>query len=116
MMKTSVILKAAKRSLSKERFQGICSALQYCDGVTGAGQVRVMDMVSDRIEPFAYATDWLAWQIVVGKSSPLKRSRRAREYLQRSNDWLNKQSTAALQKWRHAWLDQMIAEFEAKGD
>jgi hypothetical protein len=23
---------------------------------------------------------------------------------------------AARQKWRHAWLDQLIAEFQAKGD
>ena len=103
-MKTSEILTKAKKYLwdGKSRWYAwgnheshICFAVfkvfpdEYLTG-------HVTDMIMERIQPYGSASSWL--RNAVG------------------NQAVDAAGYAAIQQWRHAWGDQMIEEFKAKGD
>jgi hypothetical protein len=103
-MKTSKILAKAKKHLwngtrhksQEDRFTYICHCVDWLHDVHVADQVRVKDEIESRLTPWLSAKSWL--QVEVGADA-VERAGRVR-----------------LQRWRHAWLDQLIAEFQAKGD
>jgi hypothetical protein len=103
-MKTSKILTKAKKYLwDGEYVQGeceshicfaVCTAFpdeNMADHVTG-----VTYMIMERIQPYGSASSWL--RNAVGNQS------------------VDAAGYTAIQQWRHAWVDQMIEEFKAKGD
>ena len=102
-MKTSEILTKAKKYLwdGKSRWYAwgnheshICFAI--CRAFPDENMtMRVTDMIMERIQPYGSASSWL--RNAVGSQSV------AAGY-------------TAIQQWRHAWVDQMIEEFKAKGD
>jgi hypothetical protein len=103
-MKTSKILAKAKKHLwngtghkSQEgRFEHICHCVDWLHDVHVADQVRVTAEIESRLTPWLSAKSWL--QVQVGA------------------DEVDRAGCVRLQRWRHAWLDQLIAEFKAKGD
>jgi hypothetical protein len=104
-MKTSKILSKAKKYLwdGKSRRgnawgeydSNICFAvcMAFPDDNTTC---HVTDMIMERIQPYGSASRWL--RNAVGNQS------------------VDAAGYAAIQQWRHAWVDQMIEEFKAKGD
>ena len=118
-MKTSTALARIKTYLPPNEPEGLCfAAMQaYQKGeITPTTRQRVCEMITRRIEPFAFATMWLAHAVVVNRvPKPDLMTLTPTEYA-RMVMWRKKQSTESIQAWRHAWLDQMIAEFKAKGD
>jgi hypothetical protein len=106
-MKTSKILSKAKKYLWDGKSRGltlgnyeshicfaVCKAFpddNMADYVTG-----VTDMIMKRIQPYGSASSWL--RNAVGNQS------------------VDAAGYAAIQQWRHAWVDQMIEEFKAKHD
>ena len=113
--KTSVILKAARRHLPTHQKKGICLAIHNSNAGSREDRLRVCEMISKRIYPFSYASDWLAWTIVHGPKKRDQRKTQLNEWIA-AYEWLDDQERPAIQTWRYQWLDQMIAEFEKKGD
>ena len=117
-MKSSTILKTAKRFIRKNgnnRYFGVCSAILHASYSLGnasfdkAGELE--EEISRRVQPVAYAHTWLASHVLYGG---IKRfSNRRQEEIRQ---WLYAQGDAAIQQWRLRWLDQLIAEYKAKGD
>jgi len=117
-MKTSEVLRIAKDYLPNDCRIGICSALddaRYANSITTRDADKVKTIVTDRIEPFGYATTWLAWQMVF-KDKPVGTNGISQRAWAMLDKWHAKHSAQSKQAWRHAWVDQMIKEFEAKGD
>lgn len=118
-MKTSKILRITKQYLNHEVNQGVCFALsdaRRAGAISMASEDRVGEIISDRIQPFTFATTWLAYAVTTGKTPPKNYNNiSAAEYTKYSR-WKRVQREVDLQAWRHRWVDQMIAEFEAKGD
>jgi EAL domain-containing protein (putative c-di-GMP-specific phosphodiesterase class I) len=118
-MKTSIILRKAKRHLSRTSREGVCSAvwtLSSRERIPLSKLKPVTQMITQRIKPFTYASAWLAWRMTQGYQMPHSEFYTTSGANNEIHEWLRKQGAAAVQEWRHAWLDQMIAEFEAKGD
>jgi hypothetical protein len=103
-MKTSKILAKAKKHLwsgtrhnvPEDKFEYICHCVEWLHDVHVADRVRVRDEIESRLTPWTSAKSWL--QDKVGA------------------DEVDRAGCVRLQRWRHAWLDQLIAEFKAKGD
>ena len=118
-MKTSTILTRAKRHLSRTTRVGLCSAvweLNHNNGIALHKLTPVTNMIAKRIKPFTYASSWLAWRMTQGYRLPPSEFRIPHGVYHELHDWLSAQGAHAIQDWRHRWLDQMIAEFKAKGD
>lgn len=113
-MKTSKVLKQAKNRLATDYKMGICPAIHAVSGTSSYLAVeRVQCMISKRLDGWAYASEWLGHQILFPKvdSDNLTSAQYHSIY-----NWSKMASAKDIQAWRHAWLDRMIAEFEAKGD
>jgi hypothetical protein len=98
---------------------GLCIALSFLDMPTTEGvrkRIEVGNLINARIEPYPFATYWLAWRVV----APRYRAKDFANWPKTVNDrilyWVDTQPVADLQAWRHAWLDELIKEFESKGD
>jgi hypothetical protein len=108
-MKTSKILKRAKKHLATDYKMGICRAVSgsywYVD--------RVQAMISRRLDGWAYANDWLGHQVLFPE---VDFDNLTSAQFHSIYNWSKMASAKDIQAWRHAWLDRMIAEFEAKGD
>lgn len=105
-MKTSKVLRIAKKFVGtsfhdsfrqgKEKF--ICCAIS---GAAEEGRIprrdseRVQDIVEKRLSGHTTLEGWLASKGIIPVTD---------------------QDRTRIQQHRHAWLDMMIAEFEAKGD
>lgn len=113
--KTSTILKAARKHLPTHGRQGICIAIHNATAGSREDRIRVCKMISKRIYPFNYASNWLAWKIVTGTKNLDPRRLTIEESIA-MHRWLEKQEQQSIQMWRHQWLNQMIAEFKKKGD
>lgn len=102
-MKTSTLLRKAKKYLPRDRRYPICYAIaeaSYFCHDSDAAHEKSTDAIESRIHPFSMATHWLASKMVK----------------ERLGDWVHAQDPKAIQAWRHAWVDQLIVEFKAKGD
>jgi hypothetical protein len=100
-MKTSKIFIEAKKRLWDGQDNGgityICVSIDHVRG--GSSELQrywAKRVISDRLRGHSTAYQWLVE--MVGRES------------------VEAAGHAARQKWRHAWLDQLIAEFQAKGD
>lgn len=105
-MKTSEILKLAKPLI--ERYQFICVAIRNIDvsglKVTYKEVGDVMRMVQGRITRDTSFTTLESWLNEVHGIN-IRTTKLSQEKFQEK-----------VQKTRHAWIDSMIAEFEAIGD
>ena len=113
-MKTSTVLKRAKRHLAKNcreldytfKESFICYSISSAtdNGVSDTTADRVVTMVQERLAPHATLDTWLDRNHGINRVGcyDLGDTRTA---------YLNK-----IQATRHAWVDSMIEEFEAKGD
>jgi hypothetical protein len=112
-MKLSKVFRKAKSKLDRHGLQGICYVLEELNDVPSQDKYRALDLISDRLGNFAWASDWLAHQILFPKRyyCNLSLDDRRRMVL-----WRHAQGPKAIQAWRLRWLDQLIAEFEAQGD
>jgi hypothetical protein len=101
-MKTSKIFIEAKKHLwdGERNDHGvtyICTSIdQVRGGLSALQRYKAKQVISDRLWPHGTAYQWLI--SAVGEAS------------------VSAAGPIARQKWRHAWLDQLIAEFKAKGD
>lgn len=111
-MKTSTVLKKAKKQLSKDYKMGICRAVGNTDA-KWKDVDRIQLMIGDRLGGWAYAHNWLGHQVLYPNVDFGKLNNRQFRHI---HDWSLSESEKDIQAWRHAWLDRMIAEFEAKGD
>ena len=118
-MKTSAILRRAKRALPRHTRSGICgtlAGLSFSRIIGGDDLTRVRHLIEDRIEPFAYAHDWLAWTIAVKKPVPKRFTSISNKQWAEVQNWIYAQTIDSIQQWRVEWLERMAVEFEAKGD
>lgn len=114
-MKTSEVFKHAKRHLAKDYTDYICSrtfdqqkficisidvAFSQTQRLTVADRDRCLDVIASRLGRHDTLEGWLAAEGCIGKEYNL----------------LDSSTKDRIQKHRHAWLDKLIAEFEAKGD
>ena len=107
-MKTSKILTLAKPLLSYDEPSYICMAInKVADSVDH--ELRVCDIIEDRLDPWATAANWLAAEMTGARTW-------SHRHTNIRHKWIKEQGAQAIQAWRHAWLDQLIAEFKAKGD
>jgi len=101
-MKTSKILIEAKKHLwdggrKDDGVTYICTSIdQVRGGSSELQRYKAKQVISNRLWPHGTAYEWLV--AAVGPKA------------------VEAAGPAARQKWRHAWLDQLIAEFKAKGD
>ena len=109
-MKISRIFEKAKSHLSKEHLQGICYAVE--DAVGHKSAERAKQIISQRLNGWAYAPTWLASTILHG--SAVHPNNVTDKQLAEIRAWRQKQKDKDIQAWRHAWLDQLIAEFKEK--
>jgi hypothetical protein len=118
-MKTSKVLKRAKKQLSRKYREGVCNSVRAAKS-NEAGEDKafeVRQMIAKRVRPFTFASRWLAWRMVFGEKMPISEAAIPLSKVEALNHWIRNCTTAKdIQAWRHAWLDNMIAEFEAKGD
>ena len=110
-MKTSTVLTHAKKylarnydeSLHTSRGKYICFAIEKaarCNGrITDKDRRRCLDIISSRLNGCGSLEGWLALHGCFVRQDPTSISTKDQ-----------------IQAHRHAWLDQMIAEFKAKGD
>jgi hypothetical protein len=112
-MKTSDVLVLAKQRLAYTINQGICSAIINSD-VSWVKTEPVVEMIGSRLNGFAFASDWLGAQVLFGQGCSMV-DLSSMQYKQ-IREWRDQQKEWDIQAWRHAWLDQLIAEFQAKGD
>ena len=114
-MKTSAVLKKAKRYLAKSRNDHqstdkesfICYSITsaaYSGSVSDKDSDRVQKLVQDRLSPHATLETWLE-----------KVHHIPRVYYDAGFSEIGKYADK-LQTTRHAWINSMIEEFEAKGD
>lgn len=114
-MKTSKILTLAKKELAKTAAESdfytgtkekyVCLAIRRagdkCESAKDADAARrVVWMVESRLSPYATLESWLT----------------AKGCLTYDHVGLDEAMYARIQQHRHAWLDEMIAEFKRKGD
>ena len=112
-MKTSEVFKQAKQRLAmdysetcntptKEKFIciAITTAAENCKRMTVADVERCEDVIKSRMDGEYTLEGWLADRGCV-----------AHDYFQFSRTTKDR-----IQAYRHAWLDLLIAEFEAQGD
>jgi len=111
-MKTSKVLKKAKKHLAENHIDlvasykasFICYAIADTDKVSQRDADRVRNMVQERLAPYATLEGWLSKKhrvkLIGWNDSDIK-----------VNAYKDK-----MQATRHAWIDSMITEFEAKGD
>lgn len=109
-MKLSAVFLKAKDHLSKECLQGICTAIENAVGHRTAA--RAKQIISQRLNGWAYAPSWLASTIVHG--SAVHPHNVTDKQFAEIRVWRQKQKDKDIQAWRHAWLDQLIAEFKEK--
>jgi hypothetical protein len=102
-MKTSEILAKAKKHLwdgaSEIDYMGreyICVCIDWLHDVHVADQARVKNEIESRLAPWTSAKSWLGEKV--------------------GDDAVHRAGYVRVQQWRHDWLDQLIAEFKAKGD
>ncbi len=109
-MKTSNVLKRTKKYVAKGVYGThdtsvyICHALElaYSSGRIGLSDCHeVRDIVQERLGKCNSLEQWLRWQ---GIQRPSYGPKSIKEYC------------IKVQATRHAWIDSMIAEFQAKGD
>ena len=110
-MKTSKVLKHAKKYLAKNwledgsgKMRYICHSIiraEELSGVPVADADRVRAIIHERLHPSHTLERWLNTNHDVCYLPDLPAQQ----------EYVNK-----LQFTRHAWIDSMIAEFEAKGD
>lgn len=113
-MKISEVFKKAKKHLSTDFKQGICLAIQdalfhYRDSETRASLHEAVSIVQERLGMWSYAHHWLGAKVLFGNRPVVYHEDRERVY-----EWAHRQSEKSIQAWRHAWLDQLIEEFEGK--
>jgi hypothetical protein len=110
-MKTSELLRSAKKYLSKTELHGLCHTVEEATDNAKApldayvANHRARERITIQIEGYGWATTWLAKQVLGDFSTQRE------QYL-----WVAAQDPKAIQAWRHEWLDRLIAEFEAEGD
>ena len=120
-MKTSQILKLAKMDLRSPDHPGgeqfICWAVGMVDCITSRDATKVKKMISEKLGCDWYAGTgnntlelWLAAKHNIPEVKPILRGK----YI--TNDAEVKAYRDKMQRTRHAWVDSMIEEFEAKGD
>lgn len=119
-MKMSKVLSLAKKQLATTHSMGLCHAIinaYYHSSVSLRDRTRAEALIEERLGPFAYATQWLAWRVLYPDAPlPTNYYDINRKQLDAMERWMYKQKRPEIQAWRHAWLDQLIAEFQAKGD
>ena len=111
-MKTSNVLTHAKKHLTRSYSEGrdnwhlqkfICLAIgqaaKYNKRITDANVERCRNMIESRLEGFPSLEGWLEFKGCLS-----------------SQQWLDDDTKDQIQAHRHAWLNQMIAEFKAKKD
>ena len=123
-MKKSELLRVAKKELSWVNPMGLCQAIGVtahklaCVGaILTANELEVL--IEHRIQPFAYAHSWLGWKMTYPQYKLKDLEKWPSSVWDKACDWGNdvrNNNPMGLQAWRHAWLDKLIAEFEAKGD
>ena len=118
-MKKSVLLREAKKELSWLNPMGLCQAI----GVTAHGATltanELEELITHRLHPFAYAHSWLGWKMTYPQYKLKDLEKWPSCVWDKACDWgydVRNNNPMGLQAWRHAWLDKLIAEFEAKGD
>jgi hypothetical protein len=112
-MKTSTVLKRAKTCLATSaddymftnRQAFICYAINNAMGIRNYKEgKRVQAMIQARLRPYTALESWLQGNHNIERISYDPNSEKFNEY------------RTQVQRTRHAWVDSMIAEFEAKGD
>ena len=114
-MKTSTVLKKAKKHLAKnyeDRYRPkeafICYSIMEAEDskkVPKSDADRVRDIIRGRLNPYPTLEVWLESKHKINRAySSAKPTQKIKEYINK------------IQATRHAWVDSMIAEFEAKGD
>jgi len=128
--KTSMLLHVAKKELSWVNPMGLCHAISVAkhsffthmgernEHVVNAAN-ELEELITHRLHPFAYAHSWLGWKMTYPQYKLKDLEKWPSRVWDRACDWGNdvrNNNPMGLQAWRHAWLDKLIAEFEAKGD
>lgn len=111
-MKTSRVLTLAKQHLSRHHLDIVHKERYICLAITAAVRLdkiplgsaqRVKKVVEGRLHPYATLSSWLqAKHGIDGRINSI---------YSKVVEYRNQ-----LQATRHAWVDSMIAEFQAKGD
>lgn len=109
-MKTSDILRQAKVNLSHYECQGVCSAIIKVPYTPVRKINAVLTDIRDRLYPYSYITQWLSH-----KMTGIKYAETLADEIAISN-WRDQFTRADFQAYRHRWLDQLIQEYQAKGD
>ncbi len=112
-MKLSQVFRGAKKHLAMNpaeeragKTEFICYAIDRVWTGLAAWQANAARrVISERLEGYRTATDWLLE--MAGVDAELLRPKISAD---------SGYSVPHVQKWRQAWLDSLIAEFEAKGD
>lgn len=111
-MKLSFVFSAAKPQLSTTWLQGICSAIDNT-AAPDDDKEKAAAVISSRLDGWAYASSWLGANVLYGGKVSYQNV--TTRQLNLIHEWRRKQSVESIQAWRHAWLDQLIKEFKAKG-
>ena len=97
--------------------QFICWAVGMVNGINERDSIKVKKMISEKLGHDWYASGgnntlelWLAANHNIPQVNPIMRGM----YI--TNDAAVKAYRAKIQRTRHAWVDSLIEEFEAKGD
>ena len=111
-MKLSDVFAKAKPLLSTTWLQGICSAIE---GTTApdVDVIKAKAIIASKLDGWAYASSWLGANVLYGGKVSYQNV--TTRQLNLIHEWRRKQSVESIQAWRHAWLDQLIEEFKAKG-
>jgi len=97
-MKSSTMLCKAQQRIKSKQDDYICVALSESFGAKATTELR--EEILRRIYPHCSAASWLIAQIGV----------------EPENYTWTEVHKDELRKWRIRWLDQMIGEYESKGD
>jgi len=120
--KPSMLLHAAKHELSWLNPMGLCQAIGIaahkmgCIGAVLAANEFEAE-IEERLYPFAYAHSWLGWRMTYPQYKAKDNEKWPRRVWDKAYNWGNdckEYNPQALQAWRHAWLDKLIAEYERK--
>lgn len=115
-MKTSTFLKHVKAELDMHnRTDGLCLAIDRVTKKLGVNEWEAYELtneISARLHPFAYAHIWLAHQMVYSSAKPRERT----QEFEKRQEWIGAQSARDIQRWRKAWINELIKEYRAKGD
>lgn len=127
-MKTSELLTEAKKYLPTHSLGGVCSAVVKArvnlkhsmqeEDVEKLLQTeqRLHMHIEDQLAGFNFATSWLAAQVLHPERTEVVTRITCGFSLGQLWDWVDRQDPKNIQSWRLAWMDKMIAEFQAKGD